>query len=84
MESSQPQNQSVHHRPTKFTPLNIRQIINLVERGTSAEQIAEIIDVTLGTLKTAPSSKSVSGALPLILARACCGIGDRVQAAAGR
>jgi hypothetical protein len=60
MEASRPQNHSVHHRPTKFTPQNIRQIINLVERGTSPAQIAEIIGVTLGTLKTTCSKLHIS------------------------
>jgi hypothetical protein len=53
MESSQENTQSsAYQRRTKFTPQNIRQIINLVERGTSPAQIAEIIGVTLATLKT--------------------------------
>jgi DNA-binding NarL/FixJ family response regulator len=30
-------------RPTKFTPERMRQITNLVERGKSREEIAEII-----------------------------------------
>jgi hypothetical protein len=33
-------------RQTKFTPANLRQITNLVERGKSREEIAEIIGVT--------------------------------------
>jgi hypothetical protein len=61
MESSQENTQSsVHQRRTKFTPQNIRQIINLVERGTSPVQIAEIIGVTLGTLKTTCSKLQIS------------------------
>jgi hypothetical protein len=60
MESSEPQHHSVHHRATKFTPQNIRQIINLVERGTSPAQIAEIIGVTPGTLKTTCSKLHIS------------------------
>src|ERR1700686_3476974 len=52
--------ESVDQRRTKFTPLNIRQIINLVERGTSPAQIAEIIGVTLGTLKTTCSKLHIS------------------------
>ena len=53
MESYQLKNHSSveQQRRTKFTPQNIRQIINLVERGTSPEQIADIIGVTLGTLR---------------------------------
>jgi hypothetical protein len=34
----------------KFTPENTRQISNLVERGKSRNEIAEIIGVTPGTL----------------------------------
>jgi hypothetical protein len=52
--------ESVDQRRTKFTPLNIRQIINLVERGTSPAQIAEIIGVTPGTLKTTCSNLQIS------------------------
>jgi len=47
-------------RPKKFTDANIRQIINLVERGTSPADIAEIIGVTLGTLKTTCSKLQIS------------------------
>jgi hypothetical protein len=50
----------VRQRQTRFTPENIRQITNLVERGTSAAQIAEIIGVTLGTLKTTCSKLQIS------------------------
>jgi DNA-binding NarL/FixJ family response regulator len=37
-----------HGRPTKFTPERLQQIRNLVERGKSREEIAEILDVTVG------------------------------------
>ena len=61
MESSQPKPQSSEHRRrSKFTDTNVRQIINLVERGTSAAEIAEIIGVTLGTLKTTCSKLRIS------------------------
>jgi hypothetical protein len=61
MESSQTKtHSSVDQRQTKFTPLNIQQIINLVERGTSPAQIAEIIGVTPGTLKTTCSKLQIS------------------------
>jgi hypothetical protein len=49
-----------HQRQTRFTPENIRQISNLVERGSSPAQIAEIIGVTLGTLKTTCSKLHIS------------------------
>jgi hypothetical protein len=50
----------VHHRQTRFTPENIRQIQNLVDRGKSAEEIAEIIGVTPGTLKCTCSKLRIS------------------------
>ena len=40
---SQPLNRG---RPTKFTPERIQQIRNLVERGMSRDDIAEVIGVT--------------------------------------
>jgi hypothetical protein len=47
-------------RQTKFTPENIRQIVNLVERGKTKEQIAEIIGVTVGTLQVTCSKLGIS------------------------
>jgi hypothetical protein len=47
-------------RRTKFTPENIRQIINLVERGKTKEEIAEIIGVTTGTLQVTCSKLGIS------------------------
>jgi hypothetical protein len=47
-------------RRTKFTPENIRQIINLVERGKRKEEIAEIIGVTTGTLQVTCSKLGIS------------------------
>jgi len=38
-------------RRLKFTPERIEQIKNLVERGKTREEIAEIIDVTVGSLQ---------------------------------
>jgi hypothetical protein len=49
-----------HRRQTKFTPTNIRQIINLVERGKSKEEIAEIIGVTPATLQVTCSKLGIS------------------------
>jgi hypothetical protein len=49
-----------HRRQTKFTPENIRQIENLIDRGKSAEEIAEIIGVTPGTLKSTCSKLHIS------------------------
>jgi hypothetical protein len=47
-------------RPTKFTPQNIRQIINLVERGKTRQEIAEIIGVTPATLQVTCSKLGIS------------------------
>jgi DNA-directed RNA polymerase specialized sigma24 family protein len=41
-----------HRRLTKFTPERIQQILNLVERGISPDEIAEIIGVTIGRCKS--------------------------------
>jgi hypothetical protein len=60
MESSQLRHPVEHQRRTKFTPERIRQIINLVERGTSPDEIAEIVGVTPGTLKTTCSKLHIS------------------------
>jgi hypothetical protein len=61
MEVSQPSTlPPTHHRQTKFTPENIRQIHNLVDRGKSAVEIAEIIGVTPGTLKCTCSKLRIS------------------------
>src|SRR5215831_16608623 len=45
---------------TKFTPENVRQIINLVERGKSKGEIADIIGVTTGTLQVTCSKLGIS------------------------
>jgi hypothetical protein len=47
-------------RSIKFTPERIEQIKNLVERGKSREEIAEILDVTLGSLQVTCSKLGVS------------------------
>jgi hypothetical protein len=49
-----------HPRRTRFTPENIRQIVNLLERGKSKEQIAETIGVTVGTLQVTCSKLGIS------------------------
>ena len=47
-------------RQTKFTPEKIRQIVNLVERGKSREEIAELVGVTVGTLQVTCSRFGIS------------------------
>jgi len=41
----------IRGRQIKFTPERIQQIKNLVERGKSREEIAELIGVTVGSLQ---------------------------------
>ena len=51
---------SLRGRPTKFTPERIQQINNLVERGKSREEIAELVGVTLGSLAVTCSKLGIS------------------------
>ena len=47
-------------RKTKFTPERISQIVNLVERGKSREEIAALVGVTVGTLQVTCSKFGIS------------------------
>jgi hypothetical protein len=47
-------------RPTRFTPERIQQVRNLVERGKSQDEIAEIIGVTTASLQVTCSKLGVS------------------------
>ena len=47
-------------RPKKFTPERIQQIINLVERGRSPAEIAEVIGVSAGSLAVTCSRLGIS------------------------
>src|SRR5262249_43519627 len=47
-------------RKIKFTPERIQQISNLVERGKSREEIAELIGVTVGSLQVTCSRLGIS------------------------
>jgi hypothetical protein len=47
-------------RPVKFTPERMEQIRNLHERGRTAEEIAEIIGVTVGSLRVTCSRHGIS------------------------
>jgi hypothetical protein len=53
-------------RQIKFTPERIEQIKNLVERGKSREEIAELIGVTLGSLQVTCSRLGISLRPPII------------------
>jgi hypothetical protein len=52
-------------RQTKFTPERMQQIRNLVERGMSREEIAEMIGVTVGSLQVTCSRLGVSLRRPI-------------------
>lgn len=47
-------------RPIVFTPERMEQIRNLVERGMSREEIAEMVGSTLGSLQVTCSKMGVS------------------------
>src|SRR5512139_382817 len=51
---------SFQGKATKFTPERIQQINNLVERGKSREEIAELIGVTVGSLAVTCSKLGIS------------------------
>lgn len=53
-------------RQIKFTPERIQQIKNLVERGKSREEIAELIGVTVGSLQVTCSRLGISLRRPII------------------
>ena len=53
-------------RPKKFTPERIQQITNLVERGKSPAEIADIIGVPIGSLAVTCSRLGISLRRPLV------------------
>jgi len=59
-EKPSPQLLTSGGRPRKFTLESLQQIRNLVERGESREQIAEILDVTVGSLQVTCSRLGIS------------------------
>jgi hypothetical protein len=52
-------------RRTKFTPEKVQQIKNLVERGQSREEIAEVIGMTVGSLQVTCSRLGISLRRPI-------------------
>jgi hypothetical protein len=60
MSIAAPQLLARNGRPTKFTPERIQQIKNLVERGKSRDEIAELLDVTVGSLQVTCSRLGIS------------------------
>src|SRR5262249_20766578 len=69
----------VRGRQIKFTPERIQQIRNLVERGKSRQEIAELIGVTVGSLQVTCSRLGVSLRRPIFNT----GAGSLRQAARG-
>ena len=53
-------NPPLGRRPTKFTADRIELIRNLVERGTSRDEIARLLDVSLGSLQVTCSKLGIS------------------------
>ena len=53
-------------KSTKFTPERLQQIINLVERGKSRYEIADILDVPAGSLQVTCSRLGISLRRPKI------------------
>ena len=49
-----------YRRPVKFTPERVQQIRKLVEQGKSREEIAELIGVTVRSLKVTCSRLAIS------------------------
>src|SRR5262245_53206699 len=54
-------------RATKFTPERIQQIKNLVERGKSRDEIADILGVPVGSLQVTCSHLGISLRQPKII-----------------
>ena len=54
------QGSSPLRKPIKFTPERLQQIKNLVERGKSRDEIADILDVTVGSLQVTCSKMGIS------------------------
>jgi hypothetical protein len=52
--------QAFRSRSIKFTPERLQQIKNLVERGKSRDEIADILDVTVGSLQVTCSKMGIS------------------------
>ena len=62
---------TTHGRATKFTVERLQQIINLVERGKSRDEIADILGVTVGSLQVTCSRLGISLRRPKIINGLC-------------
>jgi hypothetical protein len=58
-------------RAKKFTPERLQQIINLVERGKNRDEIADILEVTVGSLQVTCSRLGISLKRPKIINGVC-------------
>src|SRR5215831_6283568 len=63
-------------RQIKFTPERLQQIRNLVERGKSPEEIAELIGVTVGSLQDTCSRFGIGLRRVVSSNGVCCGEAD--------
>jgi hypothetical protein len=59
--------QAFRSRSIKFTPERLQQIENLVERGKSRQEIADILGVTVGSLQVTCSKMGISLRRPKII-----------------
>ena len=57
-----PQPLTTRGRSIKFTPERLQQITNLVERGKSRDEIADILEVTVGSLQVTCSRLGIVSA----------------------
>ena len=62
---------TTRRKPTKFTPERLQQIINLVERGMSRDEIANILGVTVASLQVTCSRLGISLRRPKTINGVC-------------
>jgi hypothetical protein len=60
MNKTGPQLLTISSRPLRLTPERIGQIKNLVERGYSRDEIAELLNISVGSLQVACSRLGIS------------------------
>ena len=62
---------TIRSRSIKFTPERLRQVINLVERGKSRDEIADILGVTVASLQVTCSKMGISLRRPMFINGVC-------------
>ena len=67
---------NANRRGRQFTPERLQQIRNLVERGKSREEIAELIGVTVGCLQDTCSRFGIGLRRVVSSNGVCCGEAD--------